>query len=72
MQLLLDFLPILAFFIAYKLRGIYVATAILMVAMPIQCLLVWILKRKINTSLGVFTNLRCGIRITRIDRKRRT
>ena len=57
MQLLLDFLPILAFFIAYKLRGIYVATAILMVAMPIQCLLVWILKRKINTMLLISTAL---------------
>ena len=32
MQLLVDFLPVVAFFVAYKLSGIYVATAVLIVA----------------------------------------
>ena len=32
MKILLDFLPILLFFVAYKLQGIYVGTAVLMVA----------------------------------------
>jgi len=36
MQLLFDFLPVLAFFVAYLLADIYVATAVLIVAVLIQ------------------------------------
>ena len=36
MKLLLDFLPILLFFGAYKLDGIYTATAVLMAATVLQ------------------------------------
>ena len=36
MKLLLDFLPILLFFGAFKLYGIYVATAVLMLATAVQ------------------------------------
>lgn len=57
MQLLLDFLPVLAFFIAYKLKGIYVATAVIMAAMPLQCVGVWLLKRKISPMLLISTAL---------------
>ena len=35
MQALTEFAPILAFFVAYYLRGLYVGTAVLMVAMVI-------------------------------------
>lgn len=36
MQLLIDFFPLVAFFAAYKLGGIYVATAVLIVACGVQ------------------------------------
>ena len=49
MQLLFDFLPIIAFFIAYKLADIYVATLVLIVAVVIQSAVQWVRKRKLNT-----------------------
>lgn len=48
MQLFYDFLPVIAFFAAYKVAGIYVATAILIVAVVIQSTVQWIRKRKLN------------------------
>jgi intracellular septation protein len=36
LKLLLDFFPLLAFFVSYKLAGIYVAVAVLMAATTIQ------------------------------------
>ena len=36
MKLLLDFLPLVLFFIAYKLAGIYAATAVIMAATALQ------------------------------------
>ena len=36
MQLLFDLLPVIAFFVAYKLAGIYVATAVLIVGVLVQ------------------------------------
>jgi intracellular septation protein len=57
MQLLLDFLPVLAFFIAYKLGGIYVATATLMVTMTLQCALIWLRKRTVSGMLLTSTAL---------------
>lgn len=41
MKLLIDFLPILLFFIAYKLAGIYVATGVAIAAAAIQVGWVW-------------------------------
>ena len=35
MQLLFDLLPVLLFFVAYKLADIYVATAVLIVGVPL-------------------------------------
>jgi len=49
MQLLFDFLPIVAFFVAYKLAGIYVATAVLIVAVAVQSTIQWIRTRKLST-----------------------
>ncbi len=51
MQLLFDFLPILIFFIAYKLGGIYVATAAIMVAMVVQVSVQWLRHRKVSPMM---------------------
>lgn len=42
MQLLIDFLPIIAFFAAYKFAGIYVATGVIIVAMAAQIGVQWL------------------------------
>lgn len=49
MRLLYDFLPVLAFFIAYKLYGIYVATAVLMAAVALQSAFYWLQHRRLET-----------------------
>ena len=49
MQLLFDFLPVIAFFVAYKIAGIYAATLVLIVAVLLQSAVQWIRKRKLNT-----------------------
>lgn len=51
MQLLFDFLPIVIFAVAYVARGIYVATAALMVATAVQVAYQWIRHRKVNKML---------------------
>ena len=48
MQLFVDYLPILVFFGAYFYKGIYFATAVLMVVMPIVLAVQWAITRKIN------------------------
>ncbi|MGC3985719.1 MAG: septation protein A [Pseudorhodoferax sp.] len=49
MKILLDFLPILLFFGAYKLYGIYVGTAVLMAATAVQMGVTYALERKLQT-----------------------
>lgn len=49
MQLLFDFLPVIAFFAAYKLADIYVATGVLIVAVLLQSAIQWITKRELNS-----------------------
>lgn len=49
MKILLDFLPIVLFFAAYKLYGIYVATAVLMAATTVQMALLYKLDGKLQT-----------------------
>ena len=49
MKILIDFFPILLFFIAYKSAGIYTATGILMAATVLQMLLVWRMDGKLQT-----------------------
>ena len=51
MQLLFDLLPVLAFFIAYKVAGIYVATGVLIVGVLAQTLYSWIRHRKVSPML---------------------
>ena len=49
MKLLLDFLPIVLFFAAFKLQGIYVATAVLMAATVVQMGIVYATQKKLET-----------------------
>lgn len=47
MQALLEFAPLVAFFIAYRLWGLYVATAVLMVAMAILLIVDYVRLRRV-------------------------
>ncbi len=49
MKFLIDFFPILLFFIAYKMGGIYMATGILMAATVLQMLLIRRIDGKLQT-----------------------
>ena len=49
MQLLFDFFPVIAFFVAYKLADIYVATAVIIVAVVLQTGIQWIRHRKVSS-----------------------
>ena len=61
MKLLYDFFPIILFFIAYKLEGIYVATAVAIVASFVQVSLFWYKHRRFEkmhlVSLALITVL---------------
>lgn len=49
MQLLFDFFPVIAFFVAYKLTDIYVATAVIIVAVIAQTAIQWVRHRKVSS-----------------------
>ena len=49
MQLLFDFFPIIAFFAAYKLADIFVATGVIIVAVVLQTAIQWLRHRRLNT-----------------------
>jgi intracellular septation protein len=49
MKILIDFFPILLFFGAYKLYGIYAGTAVLMAATVVQMGLIYAIDRKLQT-----------------------
>ena len=51
MQFLIDLLPVIAFFIAYKMAGIFVATAVLIVGVLVQTAVSWIRHRKVSGML---------------------
>lgn len=57
MQNLLNFMPLLAFVVAYKLRDIYFATAVLMAAMVLLCLIEWLRARTISSMQLLSTAL---------------
>jgi intracellular septation protein len=57
MQALYDLLPVLAFFIAYKLAGIYVATGVLIAATLALVAVQWFTKRKVSTMVLVSAGL---------------
>jgi len=51
MQLLFDFLPLIAFFAAYVTYDLYVATATIMVVIALQIAYQWFRHRKVNKML---------------------
>jgi intracellular septation protein len=57
MQALLEFAPLLAFFIAYKLGGLYTATAVLMAGMVVLLAVDYVRLRRIPTMHAVSAGL---------------
>jgi intracellular septation protein len=57
MQLFVDYIPIVAFILAYFYEDIFFATAVLMAVMPVVLVLQWLLTRKINRIYTVSTAL---------------
>ena len=57
MKQLFDFIPIILFFIAFKLYDIYVATAVVIVATTIQVAYTWFKYRKVETMQWVTLGL---------------
>jgi intracellular septation protein len=53
MKFLFDLFPVILFFIAFKVKGIYVATAVAIVASFVQIGWLWLRGRKIDTMLWV-------------------
>ena len=51
MQLLFDFFPLVAFFVAFVAFDLYVATATIIVAMALQIAYQWFRHRKVNKML---------------------
>lgn len=51
MQFLFDLLPVIAFFITYKLADIYIATGVLIVGVLLQTAISWIRFRKVSGML---------------------
>ena len=57
MQLLLDYIPIIAFILAYFYEDIFFATGVLMAVMPVVLLLQWLLTKKLNKIYAASTIL---------------
>ncbi len=57
MQALIEFAPLVAFVVAYYLRGLYVATAVLMVAMLPMLAFDWLRQRRIPPMHALSTAL---------------
>jgi len=53
MQALLEFAPLVAFFVAYRLGGLYVATAVLMGAMAILLIVDYVRLRRVPAMHGL-------------------
>jgi intracellular septation protein len=51
MQFLIDLLPVIAFFVAYKIADIYVATVVLIVGVMAQTAYSWVRHRKVSPML---------------------
>src|SRR5262245_36501504 len=64
MQLLFDVFPVIVFFVAYRLYGIYAATAAIIVTMAVQIAYQWLRYRKVNRMFlvsGILVALFGGI-----------
>ena len=57
MQLLVDYIPLVVFILAYFYQDIFFATGILMVAMPVVLVLQWLMTKKINKIYAASTVL---------------
>ena len=57
MQLLLDYIPIIVFILAYFYEDIFFATGVLMAVMPVVLLLQWLLTKKLNKIYAASTIL---------------
>ena len=57
MQLLLDYIPIIAFILAYFYRDIFFATIVLMALMPVILLIQWLMTKKLNRIYAASTAL---------------
>lgn len=53
MKFLFDLFPVILFFVAFKIAGIYAATAVAMLATFVQIAWVWFRHRKVDTMLWV-------------------
>lgn len=60
MKFLIDFFPVLLFFIAYKMADVYTATGILMLATVMQSLLIWRMEGRLHTMQKVTLALVLG------------
>lgn len=57
MQLLLDYVPIIVFILAYFYKDIFFATGVLMAVMPIVLFVQWLLTKKLNRIYAASTLL---------------
>jgi intracellular septation protein len=57
MQLLLDYIPIVIFIVAYFYKDIFFATGVLMIAMPVVLGLQWVMTKKLNRIYAASTAL---------------
>lgn len=57
MQLLFDFFPLIAFFVAYKFADIFVATGVLIAAVLVQTTVQWIRHRKVSSMVLISAGL---------------
>lgn len=70
MQLLFDFLPLIAFFVAFTVYDLYVATATIIVVIGLQIAYQWLRHRKVNNMLlisGVLVAVFGGITLALRD-----
>ena len=51
MRILVDFLPIIVFFVTYKYAGVYAATGAIIIAMAFQIAFQWFRDKKVNKML---------------------
>lgn len=61
MQAFVDFLPVVAFVVAYWLTDFKTAIAVLMVAMATQVAITWLVKRTVSRMLLISAGLAIGI-----------
>lgn len=57
MKPLLEFFPIVLFFVTYKLYDIYIATAVVIAATVVQVIAYWLLYRKVETMQWITLGL---------------